>query len=101
MTARTVDHLLDLGTKAAIVTGGGSGIGKAIAVRLADAGASVMLADSDEAASRQTAKYIRSRGGKVAFAAANAGSNAGAGRVDILCGDLLAPPAALQPPLLL
>jgi NAD(P)-dependent dehydrogenase (short-subunit alcohol dehydrogenase family) len=72
MTGRSVDQLLDLGTKAAIVTGGSSGIGKAIAMRLAEAGASVMLADSDEAASRQTAKYIRSRGGKVAFAAANA-----------------------------
>ncbi len=72
MTARTVDQLLDLSTKAAIVTGGGSGIGKAIALRLAEAGASVMLADADEAASRQAAKYIRSRGGKVASAGANA-----------------------------
>lgn len=32
-----------------------------------------------------------------AFAAANVRRNAGAGRVEILCGDLLAPPAALRP----
>ena len=71
MTARTVNQILDLSTKAAIVTGGASGIGKAVALRLAEAGAVVMLSDPDEAASRQTVKHIRSRGGKAAFALPN------------------------------
>ncbi len=81
MTNRTVDQLLDLGPKVAIVTGGGTGIGKATAIRLAEAGASVMLADADEAASRQAVRYIRSRGGKVACAGSDAAHASGANQV--------------------
>jgi 2-deoxy-D-gluconate 3-dehydrogenase len=73
MIARTVDQLLDLSAKAAIVTGGASGMGKAVALRLAEAGASVMLADLDEAASKQTVKHIRAKGGTAAFSIVNAG----------------------------
>ena len=69
----TVDQMLDLSTKAAIVTGGATGIGKAVALRLAEAGASVMIADPDEAASKQTVKHIRAKGGTAAFSIVNAG----------------------------
>jgi 3-oxoacyl-[acyl-carrier protein] reductase len=44
--------------KAAIVTGGARGIGRAIVERLASEGARVMIADVDEATATQTAKAI-------------------------------------------
>jgi 2-deoxy-D-gluconate 3-dehydrogenase len=81
MTAQTVARLFDLSTQAAIVTGGATGIGKAIALRLVEAGASVMLADADEAASKQTVKHIRAKGGKAAYTRANAGAPSDAKRV--------------------
>ena len=81
MTARTVDQLLDLDARVAIVTGGASGIGKAVALRLAEAGAGVMLSDPDEAASRHTVKHIRSRGGKAAFAFLNTGMTSDAKQI--------------------
>jgi 2-deoxy-D-gluconate 3-dehydrogenase len=74
MTAQSVAQLFDLSPRAAIVTSGATGIGKAIALRLVEAGASVMLADSDEAASKQTVKQIRAKGGKAEYAIANAGT---------------------------
>lgn len=46
--------------QAAIVTGAARGIGEAIARRLASEGASVMIADIDEAAAQQTAESIGS-----------------------------------------
>lgn len=78
---RTVVGLLDMSPRAVIVTGGATGIGKAIALRLAEAGASVMIADSDEAASRQTVRRIRTRGGKAAYALADIGEPSDAKKV--------------------
>lgn len=40
-----ISELLDLSGKSAVVTGGGSGIGRAIAIRLAQAGAGVSVVD--------------------------------------------------------
>jgi NAD(P)-dependent dehydrogenase (short-subunit alcohol dehydrogenase family) len=40
----------DLGGRVAVVTGAASGIGRALAIRLAAEGMKVMLADVDEAA---------------------------------------------------
>ncbi len=56
--------LLDLTGQAAIVTGGAKGIGQGIARRLAEAGASVLVADTDEATARTTAREIVASGGK-------------------------------------
>ena len=53
--------------KVAVVTGGGSGIGRALADRFASAGMKIMLADIDQAAGEQAAEEIRAGGTEVAF----------------------------------
>ncbi|MCX6624739.1 MAG: SDR family NAD(P)-dependent oxidoreductase, partial [Acidobacteria bacterium] len=55
--------------KAALVTGAGRGIGRAIAAKLAGAGASVFLNDLDEGPVAETAELIRSGGGRVEYLA--------------------------------
>lgn len=55
-------HQLDLKNQRAIVTGGAQGIGRAIAERLLDSGASVALWDADEAAMAQTLRELSGRG---------------------------------------
>ncbi|MFI6830746.1 bifunctional aldolase/short-chain dehydrogenase [Kribbella sp. NPDC050241] len=58
-----------LATRVAFVTGGGSGIGKAIAQRLAAEGACVVVADLDLAAAEAVAKEIGSSDAAVAVGA--------------------------------
>lgn len=67
-------ELLNLKGKAAIVTGGGKGIGKGIAYRLAEAGAKVLVADLDEAAAIATAKELTDKGWSVAAIATDVSS---------------------------
>jgi 2-deoxy-D-gluconate 3-dehydrogenase len=59
---KPIVDLLNLKNKAAIVTGGGSGIGSGIAYRLAEAGAKVLVADLDEEASKNTVLELVSKG---------------------------------------
>lgn len=50
-----------------IITGAGSGIGREAAVRFADAGAKVLVADVDEEGGRQTVATIEDAGGEAVF----------------------------------
>jgi NAD(P)-dependent dehydrogenase (short-subunit alcohol dehydrogenase family) len=61
---QTIAQLHDLKGKGAIVTGGGLGIGQAICLRLAETGASVMIADINLEAANKTAEQIVAAGGK-------------------------------------
>lgn len=56
-------RLFDLSDRRGYVTGGGSGLGRAIAQGLAEAGAAVVVADINHEAARETADTIVSAGG--------------------------------------
>lgn len=56
-----------LQNKVAIVTGGGMGMGRAAALRLAQEGATVVIADINEQAGSQTVSEIRGAGGEALF----------------------------------
>jgi 3-oxoacyl-[acyl-carrier protein] reductase len=59
----TISEAFDLSGKVAIVTGAGRGLGRAIASRLAEAGAMVVCADIDGATAADTASLIGASGG--------------------------------------
>lgn len=84
--------------KVAIVTGGASGIGRAIALRYAVEGASVVVADINEAGGNETAEMIRSTGSDARFIACDVSDPESArtmveaavgeaGRLDVLVND--------------
>src|SRR5438309_7015983 len=58
---------MDLAGATAVVTGGGSGIGRASALAFAAAGASVLVADIAEADGNETAQLIEKDGGRAAY----------------------------------
>ncbi|QNM14375.1 MULTISPECIES: glucose 1-dehydrogenase [Fusobacterium] len=58
----SIKEMYDLTGKVAIVTGAGSGIGKASALKLAEAGADVVCADLDEKNALETVKEIEALG---------------------------------------
>lgn len=57
-----VSHLFDLSGRVAVVTGGGSGIGRAISIGYAQAGVKVVLADVNDAGAAETAAMIAAQG---------------------------------------
>ena len=58
---------MELNGKVAIVTGGGSGIGRATAIAFGKAGASVVIANRNVEKGEEVAQFIRSNGGKAIF----------------------------------
>ncbi len=62
-----MNPMFSLKNKTAIVTGGGSGIGKAISLLFAQQGAKVIILDLDEKGSEDTAEQIKKSGGEAEF----------------------------------
>ncbi len=69
-----IAKMMSLEGKAAIVTGGAMGIGLGIALRLAQAGASVTVADINDEAGNQTVEQIKSTGANAQFVRADTSS---------------------------
>lgn len=61
----------NLETKVAIVTGGGSGIGRAISLLYASEGAKIVVSDIDEKGGNETVAEIKSKGGEALFVKAD------------------------------
>ena len=70
---KSVAELLDLTGKTAIVTGGAAGIGQGISRRLAEAGASVLIADIDGEGAKLAAKELSEAGYRAAAGTADVG----------------------------
>ncbi len=81
MSLPSITQLFDLSEKGVVVTGGAQGIGRAISLRLAEAGASVLIADIDQEAAEQTAQEIRTEGGRACAVRADVRSEEDAKRV--------------------
>jgi len=73
---RPIRDLLDLSGRNAIVTGAAQGIGYAIAKRLAEAGANVLMTDINQAAIEEGARKLAGKGYSVKAMAADVGSEA-------------------------
>ena len=67
MKETTLQNLINLSNRTAIVTGGAMGIGLGIANRLGEAGANVVIADLNEKAGDASVIELRKRGWKVSF----------------------------------
>ncbi len=67
MEPTPLKQLINLDSKVAIVTGGAMGIGFGIAYRLAEAGASVVIADMNEEVGLASVKTLQDKGWKAAF----------------------------------
>jgi len=67
MTQKNISELFDLKGKTAIVTGGVMGIGFGIVLRLAEAGANVVIADIEESVGMEKTKLLKDLGRSIVF----------------------------------
>lgn len=101
-----IGSLLDLSGKSAIVTGGAKGIGHGIAYRLAEAGAKVLIADTDEAAANEVAQSFNEKGWAAKAVAADVSSEEAVQQMIASCKevfgsvDILVNNAGIYPPAL-
>lgn len=70
VSSRTIADLVSLAGRVAVVTGGGRGLGKAIAARLAEAGADVLIGDRDGELAGAAARDLDARYASRVIAAA-------------------------------
>jgi NAD(P)-dependent dehydrogenase (short-subunit alcohol dehydrogenase family) len=91
-------ELLSLDGKVAVVTGGGSGIGRAICTLMAEMGAAVAVLDINKTGGEAAAEELRERGGKAIFVECDVRSSEACkaaterviesfGKIDILCNN--------------
>ena len=84
--------------KSALVTGGGKGIGRSIALAYASEGASVTICDLDDDEGENTVRLIEQRGGRALFRRADttraedhealvAAATEAFGRLDVACNN--------------
>ena len=67
MTPISLQQLMNLSGKTAIVTGGAMGIGLGIVYRLAEAGANVVIVDINEEKGNASAIDLNAKGFKISF----------------------------------
>ena len=92
--SETLKQSFSLSGKVAVITGAGSGIGRAIALRFASAGAGVRILELNVMEAEETCRLIRSRGGTATAHACDVSNQrevkdvfnqfASSGRIDIL-----------------
>ena len=78
---RTRGARMRLDGKTAIVTGGGSGFGRATAVRFGAEGANVVIAELDEEGGRETARLVAAAGSQAEVVVGDISTSAGAEQV--------------------
>lgn len=77
--------------KVALITGGGNGIGRATAVRFAQEGASIVVADLDEAGLQETVSAVEAAGGQATAVAGNVTSRDDVARMVAAAAELGGP----------
>lgn len=80
-TRSTIHQLFDFSDKVAVVTGGALGIGRGIALRLGEAGATVVIVDIDPSDAEETVREILEAGGRAEAVSADVSSVAEVRRV--------------------